>query len=210
MTTSLRQRRRELLREEIVHAAAMLIAKKGHVAMSMDELAAEVGISKPTLYTYFANKEEVVIAAAMNSISKIVAIMEEGQEHLSPLEHLSLILRTVINLQIDEGTMTPRPWRQEMFAFLRERDEVYVHMQRIDNEIVSLARKGIACGEIDPSLDPATVVKAFYALTDTLNTEMKSVVGEPNTTIFADALAKIFVQGVQPPCSCHTRGSSAE
>jgi AcrR family transcriptional regulator len=56
MTLTLRERQKQALREEIMNAAQELVAEKGYGAMSMDELAARVGISKPTLYAHFANK----------------------------------------------------------------------------------------------------------------------------------------------------------
>ena len=53
MTVSLRERRRQLLYDEILTAVGELLGEKGYSAMSMDELAARVGISKPTLYSIF-------------------------------------------------------------------------------------------------------------------------------------------------------------
>jgi AcrR family transcriptional regulator len=56
MTVPLRERRRQLLRDEILQAAAALLNEKGYAAMSMDELAGRAGISKPTLYGYVREK----------------------------------------------------------------------------------------------------------------------------------------------------------
>jgi AcrR family transcriptional regulator len=50
------ERERQML--EIAHA---LFAERGYAAVTMDEVAAEVGVTKPLLYTYFGNKERLYL-----------------------------------------------------------------------------------------------------------------------------------------------------
>lgn len=46
-------------RESISHAAAELFLKEGFDRCSMDSIAAAAGVSKQTVYSHFANKEEL-------------------------------------------------------------------------------------------------------------------------------------------------------
>jgi AcrR family transcriptional regulator len=39
-----------------------LFAQRGYAAVTMDDVAAEVGVTKPLLYTYFGNKERLYVA----------------------------------------------------------------------------------------------------------------------------------------------------
>jgi AcrR family transcriptional regulator len=55
------KRRRRENRETILHAAEAVLLRKGVSAMSMDDVAAEAGFSKATLYRYFKNKAELVL-----------------------------------------------------------------------------------------------------------------------------------------------------
>jgi AcrR family transcriptional regulator len=52
-------RRKEARAEEIIAAALELFVERGYAATRLDDVAARAGISKGTLYLYFANKEEL-------------------------------------------------------------------------------------------------------------------------------------------------------
>jgi len=51
------ERERQML--ETAHA---LFAERGYAAVTMDEVAAAVGVTKPLLYTYFGNKDRLYLA----------------------------------------------------------------------------------------------------------------------------------------------------
>lgn len=57
-----RQQNRILRERRILDAALTIFSGKGFVGASMDDIAAEAGISKPTLYQYFASKDELFTA----------------------------------------------------------------------------------------------------------------------------------------------------
>src|SRR6476620_2113917 len=48
--------------EETLEAAHSLFAERGYAAVTMDEIAAAVGVTKPLLYNYFGNKERLYAA----------------------------------------------------------------------------------------------------------------------------------------------------
>jgi AcrR family transcriptional regulator len=53
---------REDRMEQMLGEAHDLFADRGYAAVTMDEIAAAVGVTKPLLYTYFGNKERLYIA----------------------------------------------------------------------------------------------------------------------------------------------------
>jgi AcrR family transcriptional regulator len=57
--TRLRRAERE---DQTLEAARVLFAERGFAAVTMDEIAAAVGVTKPLLYTYFGNKEALYLA----------------------------------------------------------------------------------------------------------------------------------------------------
>lgn len=198
MTSTLRERRRQMLRDEILSAADSLLSEKGYGAMSMDEIAAHVGISKPTLYSHFATKDELVVAAAQRKIEATFALVDAYSDEQTPLERLLLLLRTVIQRQLEHGMSTVRPWTPELFRLLCENEGAVRSMRRLDAAIVDLVQQGIARGEIAASLDPPTVVRAFYAMIGSLHFHAFAHGGEPNPLLMADTLATIFERGVRP------------
>jgi AcrR family transcriptional regulator len=48
--------------EQTLGVAHELFAERGYAAVTMDEIAAAVGVTKPLLYNYFGNKERLYIA----------------------------------------------------------------------------------------------------------------------------------------------------
>ncbi len=58
----LRDRRRQLLTEEIEAAALDLFARDGFAQVTVDDIATAVGISRRTFFRYFATKEDVLTA----------------------------------------------------------------------------------------------------------------------------------------------------
>src|SRR4029077_17975872 len=62
--------------EQTLEAAHLLFAERGYAAVTMDEIPAAVGVTKPLLYNYFGNKERLYIACmeqAGDSLTTVVA-----------------------------------------------------------------------------------------------------------------------------------------
>ncbi len=55
----------------IVDATNNLLAKKGFDLMTMDEVAAEVGIAKASLYKHFPSKEALAAAAKLATFFRV-------------------------------------------------------------------------------------------------------------------------------------------
>jgi AcrR family transcriptional regulator len=47
--------------QQVLAAARALFAERGYGAVTMDDVAAAVGVTKPLLYTYFGNKERLYL-----------------------------------------------------------------------------------------------------------------------------------------------------
>lgn len=63
------RRRKEARPNEIVQAAIAVFSEKGFAAARLDDIAARAGVSKGSLYLYFANKEELFHAVVTQTIS---------------------------------------------------------------------------------------------------------------------------------------------
>ncbi len=64
--------------EQTLAVAHDLFAKRGYAAVTMDEVAAEVGVTKPLLYNYFGNKERLYVACMEQSGDALFATIGEA------------------------------------------------------------------------------------------------------------------------------------
>lgn len=82
-------------RGAVTEAATSLFLSKGYDGTTMDEVAALAGVSKPTLYRYFADKEQLYAAIVAATIDDIDALLRLVADALSasddPREGLGLL-----------------------------------------------------------------------------------------------------------------------
>lgn len=199
MAKSLRERRRQLLRDEILRASRRITAEKGYDSWSMDELATRVGISKPTLYSHFATKDDLIIASAVQSMQRLTSLIENEVDETIPLTSLGLILSTIVQILFDEGATPARPLGPEVKQLIRSRPETFEIMQQIDAAIQRLIQCGIEKGEIDPTLDPVTLVLAFHGLIHVLQIEPISQTVMTSPEAVTHTLVTLFGRGVRNP-----------
>ena len=72
-------RKRREREDAILDAARNLLITKGYEAMTLQDIIAEIGISKPTLYRHFSSKESLGVHVLLRAIG-------HAREHLKLLE----------------------------------------------------------------------------------------------------------------------------
>jgi len=84
-------------REHILAQAAALFARRGYSGTSMNEVARACGVSKPALYHYVRDKQQLVATIAEAHVARLEAVVNEvAAERLAPEAALrQLILRFV-------------------------------------------------------------------------------------------------------------------
>jgi AcrR family transcriptional regulator len=70
------ERRKEARPQELLAAALDLFVERGYAATRLDDVAAQAGVSKGTLYLYFANKEELFKAVVRENVLPVIGEAE--------------------------------------------------------------------------------------------------------------------------------------
>ncbi len=68
-----RERQREAKRNAVLTTAAQLFNERGFHATSLDDIAARLHVSKPTLYYYVKNKDEILLACVKKGLDMTLA-----------------------------------------------------------------------------------------------------------------------------------------
>jgi AcrR family transcriptional regulator len=90
---SIRQRMRRLIHEELTDVALELFTERGFDHVSVDDIAAAVGVSQRTFFRYFPVKEDVVLHVLDESgpiIRQALADRPADEPHLQALRHAFL------------------------------------------------------------------------------------------------------------------------
>jgi TetR/AcrR family transcriptional regulator, fatty acid metabolism regulator protein len=92
-TSSLKERQRQERERLILQATSEVLTEKGYDAMSMEEVAGRVGISRAAIYLHFQKKEDLVLVllerGVQSSAESLDVILAEAS---SPREKVRMII----------------------------------------------------------------------------------------------------------------------
>jgi AcrR family transcriptional regulator len=94
------------MRETILNKSAEMFLRLGFKSVTMDDLAAELGISKKTIYQHYKNKTELVEASVFHVFDSVCGrINTVCDPEISPIEELYQIKKVVREYFGDEESM---------------------------------------------------------------------------------------------------------
>src|SRR6202453_1431647 len=68
-----RQRTRDVKRDAVIRAAARAFSERGYHNTSIDEIAPALNVTKPTIYYYVANKEQLLLECILTGLERVLA-----------------------------------------------------------------------------------------------------------------------------------------
>lgn len=84
---------RELKRDALLLAAARMFNERGFHATSLDDVAASLGVTKPVIYHYLGNKDQVLFECVRNGLRQMQEAADRaGREPGTGLERLKAFL----------------------------------------------------------------------------------------------------------------------
>ena len=79
-----RPRDHEVKREAVIRAAARAFNERGYHHTSLDDIAADLGVTKPTVYYYVANKEQLLFECFLAGLRPIREALREAERLPGP------------------------------------------------------------------------------------------------------------------------------
>src|SRR5438045_795453 len=143
-------------RQELTRIAARLFAERGYQGTSLADLAAQLGVQKPSLYHHIASKEDLLWEVAWDGAEAFHAALDEVPAEASATERIRLALRghlAVVAAQLDVATVFVREWR---YLEGERRERFVAERRRYEERFRALYREGRELGELRTDLDDAT------------------------------------------------------
>jgi AcrR family transcriptional regulator len=199
-----RRRDPETKREAVLQAAAQLFLDKSYARTSMNDLAETLNITKPALYHYFHNKEEVLLECYRLGTAMIEEILNDIAAHCGTgLEKVEAFIHSYANvmtvnfgrcvMRLDEGDLSPG-------AFA----EVRGYKRKIDRRLRAFIQEGIADGSITPC-DPKI---AAFSIAGALN--WICIWYKPKGPLSAEEIATQFARTLTQGLSVQPRQARQE
>jgi len=126
--------------DDVLKAAKKVFFKKGFLKTTMDEIAYEAAVSKPTIYKFFPTKEDLYFSLIVPVIKEILQDMEEIniQLQLNMFSSGAGIVRAVVNAFFKRYKTEPDIFR--IVQLYQQTGMLWKIDQNIDNSITGLSR----------------------------------------------------------------------
>jgi AcrR family transcriptional regulator len=183
----------------ILDAAMRLLRTTPVGQLTIEAIAREAGVGKPTIYRRWPNKNAVVVDAAFRSVAGQLEFPATG----TVLDALLTQIETVVSLMnsrvgqvlaelIGEGQSDPETLASVNERFMRVRRESAAH----------LIERGKQSGEFDPAIDGELAIDLIYG-----PLYYRLLAGHlPLDSAFARDIVTWVMRGIRPA----SRGSAAE
>ena len=190
-----RQKERILKRQAVLQAAVRMFNERGFHATSLDEVAASLGVTKPVIYHYLGNKDQVLFECVRLGLSQIreAAVAARAQEGTG-LNRLKAFLRRYAEINMDDfgrcvirtGDETLSPESRREFRALKG---------EIDREMREVIAEGVA----DGSLHAPDVRLTAFTLAGALNWPARwfNPEGRDDRREVAAAMVEILCEGLR-------------
>ena len=152
--------------EAIVAAVNRLLAEKGFDAMTVDAVAAEVGIAKASLYKHFRSKEELAGAAMIGVLDRAIAqveLLEQDASLATELDRLKALTRWTMQVQL-AGEMPSLPAQNSALRAALVANKTYLdRLMRLSDLLGAWIVAGQQAGRLDPGLPAEVVLYSLFA-----------------------------------------------
>ena len=151
--------------DAIVASVNRLLASKGFDLMTVDEVAADVGIAKASLYKHFASKEALAAAAMVRVLNIALQRTAELQADatLDAFDKLKAITRWALQTQL-AGEMPSLPAQNSTLRNALMADRGYVdRLIEFSDRLGEWISAAQASGRLSRALPPEVVLYTLFA-----------------------------------------------
>ncbi|MFM9927474.1 helix-turn-helix domain-containing protein [Variovorax sp. H27-G14] len=161
--TSFKEQMLQAREEAIVQTASRLLAEKGFESMTVDEVAASVGIAKASLYKHFPSKEDLAAAAMVRVMQRTLDFVALVPAEDSPVAKLRAVVRWSMQVQL-AGEMPSLPHQNSTLRAALMSNRGYLdRLVTLSDKLGGWILAAQADGTLNPKLPALAVLYTLYA-----------------------------------------------
>jgi AcrR family transcriptional regulator len=165
LSADARTRDRERKRDAVILTAARAFRERGYHNTSLDDIARELNVTKPTVYHYVANKEQLLFECFRSGLSQIMQAFDEIRDSTgSARERLAFVLeRYAEAITSDFGWCMVQAENQDLSAAMSRK------VKDLKSGIDQGIRRLIKEGTLDGSIRKCDAKMTAFALAGAMN-----------------------------------------
>jgi AcrR family transcriptional regulator len=151
--------------DAIVSSVNRLLAEKGFDLMTVDEVAADVGIAKASLYKHFTSKEELAAAAMIRILDRAMAFFDSlsAKEPAHAIDQLKAVARWTMQVQL-AGEMPSLPAQNSSLRATLTTNRVYLdRLMEVSERLGTWITAAQSAGELNPALPSEVILYTLFA-----------------------------------------------
>jgi AcrR family transcriptional regulator len=149
--------------EAIMQSVNRLLSEKGFEAMTVDEVAAAVGIAKASLYKHYPSKEHLAGAAMVRMMRRALAFIAALPRNGAPLEQLKAVARWTMEMQLAHEMPSLPSQNSSLRANLMGNKEYIDGLMEISDTLGAWIVAAQEEGALNPQLPPIAVLYTLFA-----------------------------------------------
>ena len=137
-------------RERILEEAMKLIYRHGFTGTTLDDIAAELGVTKPFIYTHFRSKVDLLAALCTPTIElSLEAVSRAAKSSGTPTERLHRAILDFTRVVLSRQANIAIYFREEKHLSPEALAEINALRKKFDRVLSKLLAEGMAAGEFD-------------------------------------------------------------
>jgi AcrR family transcriptional regulator len=150
------------MKEQILKKANEMFLTFGFKSVTMDDIAAELAISKKTIYQHFANKNDLVEASSMSLFHKISDGIDviRAEKH-NPIEEF-FIIREYMSKILKDESVAPLYQLQKFFPQIHKTLRTY-QFKKMHESMLENLQRGLDGGLYREDLDFDFISRIYFS-----------------------------------------------
>lgn len=149
--------------DAIIASVNRLLAEKGFEAMTVDEVAADVGIAKASLYKHFPSKEDLAAAAMASVMRRAQSFLDALPPESSAMEKLRAVVKWTMGLKL-AGEMPSLPSQNSSLRTTLMKNTDYMDgLMDVSDRLGAWIEAAQAQGQISTKFPAIVVLYTLYA-----------------------------------------------